>query len=469
MLAEILIFVPSIAFFRQSWLNDRLAAAQLASLAADVTPESTVPEELKKELLRTAQVRMVALKRRDQRRLILSEAMETPVSASYDLRDSQVEDVWRNPLLVFSLMRDALMVFVTPKDTMIRVLGEPNQGAGDVIEVVMPIESLKNAMVRHGLNVLGISIIISFLTAVPVYLALNALFVKPMTRLTAAMVQFRAQPEDASRIIHPSDRGDELGTAERELAHMQAELTQTLAQKSHLAALGLAVSKINHDLRNLLANAQLLTDRLASLPDPQVQRLAPKLLASIDRAIRFCNDTLQYGRAAEPTPKREMFLLRSLVADVGDGLEMPQRVAVGWGIDVPGDLLIDADRDQLYRVLTNLILNAVQAIEGMAALEEVAITGAGGRSHVVVTGRRAGGAVVIDLRDTGPGLPEVARAHLFRAFQGSTRRGGVGLGLAIAQEIVVAHGGRIEVVVYGAGVRGTHFRIEIPDRTFNLS
>ena len=61
---------------------------------------------------------------------------------------------------------------------------------------------------------------------------------------------------------------DEIGTAERELAAMQTELASMLHQKNRLAALGLAVSKINHDLRNLLASAQLFSDRLANLPDP---------------------------------------------------------------------------------------------------------------------------------------------------------------------------------------------------------
>ena len=468
MLAEILIFLPSIAFFRQSWLNDRLAAAQLASLAADVTPENTVPDKLREELLRTAQVKMVALKRKDQRRLLLSEAMDTPVSATYDLRDTQIDDVWRSPGLIFSLMRDTIMVYFTPPESTIRVLGEPNLDAGEVIEVVMPIGPLKAAMVRHGLNVLGLSIIISVLTALPVYLVLNSMFVKPMMRLTTAMVRFRALPEDTSRIIQPSDRGDEIGTAERELADMQRELSQTLFQKSRLAALGLAVSKINHDLRNLLANAQLLTDRLASLPDPGVQRLAPKLLASIDRAIRFCNDTLQYGRAAEPAPKRDFFPLRALVADVGDGLDMPSRQSVGWIIDIPGDLQIDADRDQLYRVLGNLIRNAVQAIEALAS-KAGEDTHDRDRLHVAVTARRNGGTVLIDVRDNGPGLPEIARINLFRAFQSSTRRDGTGLGLAIAQEIVTAHGGRIELVAYGSGVRGAHFKLQIPDRISDLS
>ena len=85
---------------------------------------------------------------------------------------------------------------------------------------------------------------------------------------------------------------------------MQRDLASMLQQKSHLAALGLAVSKINHDLRNLLTSAQLFSEGLSSLPDPRVQRFAPKLMRALERAIAFCESTLSYGRAQEPPPDR---------------------------------------------------------------------------------------------------------------------------------------------------------------------
>src|SRR4029077_9312688 len=125
-----------------------------------------------------------------------------------------------------------------------------------------------------------------------VYLALHYLFVRPLRRITANMVAFRAQPENPASIIVPSGRGDEVGTAERELAAMQRDLATMLQQKNRLAALGLAGSKINHDLRNLLTTAQLFSDGLASLPDPRVQRFAPALMRALERAIAFAESTL---------------------------------------------------------------------------------------------------------------------------------------------------------------------------------
>ena len=138
------------------------------------------------------------------------------------------------------------------------------------------------------------------------------------------MLRFSADPEDQSRIMTPSGRLDEIGVAERELAQMQQELSGLLAQKNRLAQLGLAVSKINHDLRNMLANAQLISDRLVDIPDPTVQRFVPKLIASLDRAISFCNSSLQFGRASEAAPRRDLFRLKPLVEEVADSQGLPR-------------------------------------------------------------------------------------------------------------------------------------------------
>jgi signal transduction histidine kinase len=276
-----------------------------------------------------------------------------------------------------------------------------------------------------------------------------------MMRITRNMLHFSQNPEDKSRIIVPSSRDDEIGTAERELAHMQSELSHLLLQKNRLAQLGLAVSKINHDLRNMLANAQLLSDRLTSIPDPTVQRFAPKLIASLDRAISFCNDTLKFGRAEEAAPRRELFRLKPLVEEVGDGLGLPREGSVGWRIEIEETLRVDADREHLFRVLSNLCRNAAQAIEAQMAAE------GGGMGEIRVTAWRDGRRVLTEIRDTGPGVPARARAHLFQAFQGSSRKGGTGLGLAIAAELVAAHGGGLTLL---DTEKGAAFRIDLPDR-----
>jgi signal transduction histidine kinase len=444
MLAEVLVFVPSVSNFRRQWLMERLQAAQIASLAAEAAPSGQLPPMLRDELLERAQVKAIAVKREASRSLIIEMDMPDEIDASYDLRDAS----W------MKLIADALMVYVMPDDRVIRVIGDPGFHQGESIEVVMGEAPLKAAMIRYGLDILGLSILISIITAALVYLTLDALLVKPMTKLTWNIVRFSERPEDPTRVIEPSDRRDEIGTAERELSAMQKELADTLSQKTRLAALGLAVSKISHDLRNMLSSAQLLSDRLIAVKDPTVQRLVPKLIASLDRAIRLCAQTLNYGQAQETPPRRKQFKLLPLVTEVGDSLGLP-RQRIAWIIEVEPMLEVDADRDQLYRVLSNLCRNAVQALESEGEID----------GEIAVAGRREGAVTVIEVADTGPGVPDKARTHLFAAFQGSVRKGGTGLGLAIAHELVQAHGGQIALIDNEGGAT---FRVTIPDVVVEL-
>jgi len=217
---------------------------------------------------------------------------------------------------------------------------------------------------------------------------------------------------------------------------MQRELASMLHQKNRLAALGLAVSKINHDLRNLLASAQLFSDQLSTLPDPKVQRFAPKLMRALERAIAFCQSTLSYGAAQEPPPERKTVQVEPLIEEVHEALGLSFDMPIRWIVSVERGLTVEADHDQLFRVLVNVARNAVQALETRGQRDPA-------RDQIRITGRREGSVVVLEISDTGPGVPEKARAHMFQAFQGSARAGGTGLGLAIAAELVRAHGGEI--------------------------
>jgi signal transduction histidine kinase len=379
------------------------------------------------------------------------------VDAMYDLRRPPNLGFGEQIVLRWTLIADALGVFFAPNGRTILVFGHPETGPvstlpmKDFVEIVLPESTLKAAMVRYGLNILGISIIISMIAAALVYFALSALFVQPMMRITRNMLSFSERPEDTSRIIEPSGRRDEIGVAEEELAHMQRQLQIMLQQKSRLAQLGLAVSKINHDLRNMLGSAQLVSDRLGTVRDPTVQRIAPKLIASLDRAIKFCNETLRFGRAEEALPRRESTRLLDLVDEVGEGLGVP-RAGIAWTVEIDPDLRLDADPDHLFRILNNLCRNAIQAIERQGP----AMPG-----EIRIRAWREGSVSVIEFQDNGPGLPAAAKAHLFQAFQGSAGKGGIGLGLAISAELASAHGGSLVLL---DTPRGAAFRIEIPDR-----
>ncbi|MGE3831158.1 MAG: sensor histidine kinase, partial [Parvibaculaceae bacterium] len=324
-------------------------------------------------------------------------------------------------------------------------------------DVAMDEAPLRAAMLGFTLNILLVSVFLALIVGGLLFLTLNQVLVEPMRRLSANMLSFAQKPEDTSRIIAPSTRSDEIGAAERELHTMQTELATLLQQKSHLAALGLAVSKVSHDLRNMLSAAHLISDRLSSVEDPTVQKFAPKLIASLDRAIAFCVQTLKYGRAEEAPPRRDRFVLRLLVDEVIDSAAVQASSRIVLYNSVPQNLLADADRDHLFRVLTNLVRNAVEALETHQKNEPDAPEGS-----IAISGWREGMIVTIEVKDNGPGVPERVRDKLFEAFQSAARPGGTGLGLAIAAELVRAHGG--EVWLARTGADGTSFQFTVPDR-----
>jgi signal transduction histidine kinase len=446
MIAEVLIYVPSIANFRLNWLRDRLAAAHTAALVLDAAPSGMVPESLARQILDSVGARAVAIKMGTQRRLLAVSELPSAIDHEIDMRDVPW---WKAIVDAFDTLRSG------DRD-MMRVMGAAPKG-GEFLEIVLDEAPLRRAMLKFSTNILLLSLVISAITAMLVYLALHRLLVRPMRRITTNMMRFRADPEDAARIIVASGRRDEIGLAERELAVMQRDLASMLNQKSRLASLGLAVSKINHDLRNLLTSAQLFSEGLSNLPDPRVQRFAPKLMRALERAIAFCESTLSYGRAQEPPPDRKPVELEGLVEEVRETLGLAEG-RIGWVAAIERGLIVDADPDQLLRVLLNLARNAVQALETRAPNDPA-------RDQIRITARREGAVVVIQVSDTGPGFPAKAREHLFEPFQSSARSGGTGLGLVIAAELIRAHGGDIRLV---EGTIGATFRLTIPDRAVDL-
>ena len=440
--AEILIYVPAVANFRRAWLSDRISAAQVAALVIDAAPDGHVSDDLARRLLSGVGARAVAARDGDTRSLLTLEAMPDEVADIVDLRT----DPWPGSI------RGAWRTLVRPVQAPIRVVGEGQNGF-ELVEILMDEAPLREAMIGFSVRLLLSSLLIAAAAAGLVFVTLQRFIVRPVRQLARNITAFADDPEGADRVIVPSGRADEIGDAETALARMETALAGELRQKRRLAELGLSVSKINHELRNLLTTAQLLGDRLEGVADPIVQRVAPRLVATLDRAIRFCEATLAYGRASEQHPKRRMTGLAPILAELTelDGLTPGSPVRVR--IEADPVLEIDADPEQLSRALTNLVRNAVQALDAAGTGD--------GAPTVTVSADRTGSRVVILVADNGPGLPERAKAHLFSPFQGSMRSGGTGLGLAIAAELVQLHGGTLTLDETETGAR---FRCVIPDR-----
>ena len=438
MLAEVFIFVPSIARFRQDYMVNRLERAQIASLT--LLAEDMIEPELEYELLKNAGVYNVVLRRDEIRQLVLNSDMPEPVAETYDLRDPSAGE----------LIADATAQLFNTEDHVVRVIGTPSQDAGLLIEVTMPTGPLRAAMVDYGFRILLLSAVISVFTATLLFFVVRQFLVKPIRGVVSAMKSYAAAPDDARRIISPSAEIRELAEAEQALKSMQTDLTSMLKQRERLASLGSAVAKVSHDLRNILTSAQLFADRIDASKDPTVARMAPKLMNSISRAVNLCERTLAFGKAEEPPPALAVLPLAMVAQDVIDG----ESLAAGDGSvaflqNVPASMTVRADPEQMYRVLSNLVRNARQAI-----------VASGKPGEIRVEAGETDSAWWVEVADTGPGLPKRTQDHLFQPFQAGTTKGGAGLGLAIAAELVRGHGGQLTLA--GTGPEGTTFRVHLP-------
>ena len=437
MVAEVLIYTPSIARFRLVYLEEHISAAHIAALALEATPTHMVSPQLEMELLQHAEAYSVVLDMRGQMRMLIMHGDMPPVvDANFDLRHGGFA----------SLIADALVTLAQTDNRVIRVVAPSPKNPDILVEVVLDEAPMRRAMYAYSWRILSLSIVISLITVGLLYFSLQWLLVRPMRRITESMETFRTNPEDAGSVIAPSARRDEIGVAQRELARMQTDLRAALRERMRLAALGAAVAKITHDLRNMLATAQLVSDRLADSKDPTVKRLAPTLMAAVDRAIALCLNAMRFAKEESPAPERTRFPLRALVDDVGAALAPQAKPGSEWANEVAEGLAIDADRDQMFRVLFNLGRNAYEA----------------GASGVAISARYIGGEVQVEVADNGQGIAPAAREKLFQAFAGTAKAGGTGLGLAISRDLIKAHGGDIRLVESRPG--STRFRLTLPAR-----
>ncbi|MGI9435261.1 MAG: sensor histidine kinase [Geminicoccaceae bacterium] len=439
LLGEILIYVPSISRFRKVYLEERIAAAHLATLSLEASRTSRLEPELESELLSHAGVLAITL-HAPRANLMLGRL--PAVEQVFDLRAATP----------WSLIIDAFTTLWQQGQRTIRVMGPSPQQPQLLVDISMREQALWNAMLDYSQRILNLSIVLSLLTALLVYLSLQLLMVLPLRRITESVIAFRSRPEDTGAALQNSGRTDEIGLVQTELADMQKGLRDALFQKTRLAALGTAVSKINHDLRNLLANAMLLSDSLDASSDPKVKQIAPRLVESMERAAKLCSDTLNFSRAESLEPQKKRFPLKALVDEVATTIEGPNPGPVRWRNDVDESTSVLADRDQLFRVLMNVGRNAQLAMSTHDNNDRAGL--------ISITAWRTGKELHIEIADTGPGIPPTAQDHLFEAFAGSTQPGGTGLGLTIAREIMRAHGGDIELD--RTGPDGTAFTLQLP-------
>ncbi|HMR30616.1 MAG TPA: HAMP domain-containing sensor histidine kinase [Geminicoccaceae bacterium] len=434
LLGAVMVYIPSIVSYREAFLEARLSAADLASLAVEPGGGTAVPPELERALLEHAGVLSITLWEPDAH-LVLGRI--DAVDQIYDLRES---------ISFWSLIDDSFVTLASGGERVIRVTGPAPRDPSTVIDIVLSEHALWSAMVAYSWRVLGLSITLALAVALLLFSSLRRMIVAPLSRITQELHAFRERPEDVAADPPASRRVDEIGVVQRELAEMRQGLRQALAQKTRLAALGAAVSRIHHDLRNLLATAVLLSERLDASSDPAVRSVAPRLVEAMERAARLCAETLSFARSRPSQPQPRLINLSELVDEVlgGNGAG-----TIVHRNEVPADLEVTADPDQLYRILLNIVRNARQALGDEPG-------------EITVTARTGDAGLELEVIDTGPGVPSRVQERLFEPFSGSGKADGSGLGLAIARELARAHGGDISIVE--TSPLGTTFQVRLPER-----
>ena len=442
---QALIVGPNAASFHERWLMDRLQAAELASVGVEALPYSAVDDQTAEQLLRIGGVSAVAISDQGVMRQLLQAPNLTRAPDFIDLRRRSLG----------ARLMDPIHTLFGPEDRSIRARAAPRYRSGDFIDVVAPAQPLKIELRAFLLNSLLVSVIISVVAGGLLYTGLAFLVLQPLRRVTRSIEGFAADPQTVAPT--PSDRHDEIGRVERELAAMQEEVRQALRSRSRLVALGEAVAKINHDLRNMLTSAQIASERLASSADPQVAKALPRLERALGRAAALTRNVLDYGKSEEPAPVVDRVSLAPAVTSAAEdaGLEA---TGVRLVKALPARFTIQADADQLHRILVNLMRNARQAIEGDPAR---AVRKRGGPlGSVMVEATTEDGWSVVRIVDDGPGIPPRLSERLFEPFVSGGSADGTGLGLTISRELAAAHGGELKLVETGPA--GTIFELRLP-------
>ena len=418
-------YVTRLANFRESWLREAFVDARAAVADFAGTPDDEVPDSLARHILGSVDADSIVIETPGRRRVLRTPGPERQATAAYDLD---------NPPELGGVV-DALGTLFGDPNAIIRVSGSDPLIDGHV-QLTLSQKPLYDAMWRVARTYVTLMLLVASAWTLALWAALWQMVIRPVRRLTSNIVAFGEKPQ-VGQIIVPSGRDNEIGRAETALAAMQSTLAHELGQSKRLAELGMAVARINHDLRNMLSAAQLISDRLATIPDPLAQRLAPRLVATLDRAIQFCQSTLTYGAASEQAPARRAFDLREVVRQIVETADAAGAGAVRYAIDIPPKFELFADPDHVQRIIENLSRNAAQAllIQGPCGERPAAIRFAAIRTSA--------GLALIEVSDTGPGFAPQQMPHIFEPFHLSSREGGSGLGLAIAADLVARNGGSI--------------------------
>jgi signal transduction histidine kinase len=435
LLVELVILMPSLGRERETWLWNHVTAAHLAAFSAARTSDGVLDPAIRDTLLRLSDTRSIKLTVPGKMAVMIAPDQPVPVDRTiHPANETLLYSTWRADMLVLGLGDESIEV-VAPSPLQQNAL----------LDIVLSGDALAKALRLYAEHIALLSLVIGLITGLLVFAALDRLLVRPMRILTASIVGFRQDPEQNGQsdlIWLTNQRNDEISGAARELKVMQDEMRAALWRNARLAALGTAVAKISHDLRNILSSALLVADRLQETSDPIAQRAARTLIPAVERAAQLVSRTVDFAREGPPAITRSAVRVRELV-DEAILVIRPDDTGITIDNLVPRELVLSLDRAQIYRVLVNLIRNAMEA----------------GADQMSLSVETENGVTRMKVADNGPGLPLRVQENLFKPFTGSGRHGGTGLGLAIARDLIRAHGG--DLVLAKTGADGTVFVMEL--------
>ncbi len=450
-IVEVIIVVPRMAIEQESWLNDRVVRAEIASQALDTAQTKTVTQVMSAQLRKSAGVQYLAIINDGVPTYRLWDYATTVPDEVTDLRRAH-KNIGRDIAYLWAPWR----TLIEPSQRLIHVEAQPRIRRDDLIEIVVSAKPLREHLKASLSNMVRTSLGISLAAGILVFAGLSFLVVRPIRRMTDAISSFKANPENGASTHPVSGRADEIGQIERELVSMQEEVRNALRSRARLAALGQAVSKINHDLRNMLTSAQMASDRLATSGDPTVAKALPRLERALDRALSLASNVLTYGKSDERPPSIQIVRLKDAAEAAAEdsGLCLPGSPGEGvrFSLKAPRGFFLEADPEQLHRLLVNLMRNARQAIELQPNRRTL--------GRVTITAIKTADDVILIVSDNGPGIPEKVRERLFQPFSASNTPGGTGLGLAIGRELAQLHGGDVRLA--NTGSEGTAFEVRLP-------
>jgi heavy metal sensor kinase len=328
----------------------------------------------------------------------------------------------------------------------IRVYTLPVQAGDQVIGWVQTMQSLTNSeesldQLRTAL-LLGSALLALLAGFAGYFLAARAL--APIDEITNTAR--RISTEDLSARLNLPDHGDEVSRLASTFDEMLERVESGFARERQFTA------NASHELRTPLTAIQTILSLVREGERPvQEYRLAlDDLVEETNRLQGLVEDLLDLARGEGGlTLQRESIDLSNLLMDVADSLRpLAETKGLSLTFNLPPELIISGDTDQLIRLLVNLLDNAIKYTE---------------RGSITVSAQRAEGAALIEIADTGIGIPSEHLPHIFERFyrvESARSSGGTGLGLAIARQVVQAHGGRLEVRSKPGA--GTMFTVHLP-------